>query len=314
MKIKFQERKLINGETKILPIQVGDGSIIKLFDKTPYPKKENDVVCPHFIELKWANGCNFNCAWCYLNGTFRFRPNGKKPYAKNIEKVKSHLLSFFEQVKKPYVLNSGEISDSLVFEGTEYAITKTIIPLFLQQDKHKLLILTKSVDINDLLKVPSDKIIVSYSINAEEVARRWEKAPSIEKRLKAISILQSAGFEIRLRIDPLVSIENWKDCYGRLIEEMINKYEINPSRITIGSLRGLQTTIQHSLDKSWVVYLKESTNWGKRIDFDSRFKMYSFIIEKLEGEGIRSIAFCKETIKMWNSLGKDYKKIECNCL
>jgi len=34
--------------------QVADGSIIKRFDKTPYPVKPTDVVCPHFLELKWA--------------------------------------------------------------------------------------------------------------------------------------------------------------------------------------------------------------------------------------------------------------------
>jgi spore photoproduct lyase len=67
----------------IFPIvKVKDGSIITLFDKTPIPKFSNDVVCPHFYELKWANGCNFNCVWYYLNGTFRFRPHGKKPYKK----------------------------------------------------------------------------------------------------------------------------------------------------------------------------------------------------------------------------------------
>jgi len=41
--------------------KIKSGSIVKLFDKTPAPKKQNDVYCPHFWELKYANGCKFDC-------------------------------------------------------------------------------------------------------------------------------------------------------------------------------------------------------------------------------------------------------------
>ena len=72
--------------TREFPVdKIKDGSIIKLFDRTPEPKNPTDVVCPHFYELKWANGCNFNCAWCYLNGTYRFLSRGKKPHLKDID-------------------------------------------------------------------------------------------------------------------------------------------------------------------------------------------------------------------------------------
>ena len=61
----------LTGRVEKRIVKVGDGSIIKLFDRTPVPTKKTDVVCPHFLELKWANGCPFSCAWCYLQGTFR---------------------------------------------------------------------------------------------------------------------------------------------------------------------------------------------------------------------------------------------------
>lgn len=56
----------LTGEVEKRVVRVGDRSIIKLFDRTPVPTRETDLVCPHFLELKWANGCPFNCAWCYL--------------------------------------------------------------------------------------------------------------------------------------------------------------------------------------------------------------------------------------------------------
>jgi len=71
-KISYKEYKTINGTKKTLVSRVNDGSIITRFDKTPLPQKPTDVICPHFLELKWAYGCPYDCAWCYLKGTFRF--------------------------------------------------------------------------------------------------------------------------------------------------------------------------------------------------------------------------------------------------
>ena len=74
--IKTEKYTLLDGKRKTLIQRVGDGSIIVRFDKTPRPTQKTDVVCPHFLELKWGNGCAFNCAWCYLQGTYRFLPDG----------------------------------------------------------------------------------------------------------------------------------------------------------------------------------------------------------------------------------------------
>ena len=97
---------------------VADSSIINRFDKTPLPTKSTDVICPHFIELKWAYGCPFDCAWCYLKGTFRFQPTKTKPVIKDCMKVESHTKRFLEEVITPEILNTGEIADSLMTEGT----------------------------------------------------------------------------------------------------------------------------------------------------------------------------------------------------
>ena len=317
IEVKFSPVKMLDGSVKIMPVKVGDGSIIKLFDKTPYPEKPTDVVCPHFLELKWANGCYFNCAWCYLQGTFRFRPMKKRPYLKDMNKTITHILVFFHKVKKPYILNSGELSDSLVFEANGAALSANIAPLFIQQNKHKLLIVTKSSFVKRLLDLPSSKnIIVSFSINAKNVAARWEKgAPSVEKRLEAARKLQEKGFELRLRIDPMVPVENWREHYKQLLIDIFENYNLLPNRITLGSLRGLQTTINNAWDKSWVKYLEEKSNWGKRIKLEKRLAMYSFVKNYIEKHyDYTNIALCKETIEVWNQLGMDYRKIRCNCI
>jgi len=98
LSIELKNGLSLNGEVKPSFSTVSDGSIITIFDKTPFPKNKEDVVCPHFVELKWANGCNFDCAWCYLNGTFRMRPMKKKPYLKDKCKVVDHIKENFQKV------------------------------------------------------------------------------------------------------------------------------------------------------------------------------------------------------------------------
>lgn len=314
LSIEFKNMMRLNGEVNPTFSNMADGSIITIFDKTPFPINKNDVVCPHFIELKWANGCNFDCAWCYLNGTFRFRSIGKKPYIKDSEKIINHVKNYLDQNELPSILNSGELSDSLVFENTKNALSKTILPLFKSQNKHKLLIVTKSNAIDDILSSNSQSItIISFSVNSFEVANRWEHgSPTPNERIDAAKKLYDNGYEIRMRIDPIVPIENWENEYSNLIDYMFER--VIPERITIGSLRGLQSTINNSKDKSWVKFLDDSSNWGKKISFNKRYVMYRYIIDYLNNVyDYYNIGLCKETVEMWDELCMNYKNIKCNC-
>jgi spore photoproduct lyase len=312
-KVKYKNYRMLNGKTLRLVDHVNDGSIITRFDKTPQPKSPSDVVCPHFLELKWAYGCPYDCSWCYLKGTFRFRPNGKEPVIKDYEKIGLHTGAFLEEVKIPEILNTGEIADSLMNENSDKPFSKFVIPLFESQKLHKVLFLTKSPNVKNLLEIePHNQVIVSFSLNAIPVSKRWEKAPPILKRIEAARNVYRAGYEVRVRVDPMVPIDDWKESYKGLIDLIFEN--LFPERITLGSLRGLQSTINGCSDRSWVKYLTESSNWGKKIDFDTRFNMYSEVIDYLKSKhNYKKIALCKETIKMWNSLKMNYRQIKCNC-
>jgi len=294
--------------------RVNDGSIITRFDKTHLPKGKTDVVCPHFVELKWAYGCPYDCAWCYLKGTFRFQPNGTSPVVKSYEKIERHTRKFLQEVGTPEILNAGEIADSLMHENVELPFSKFIIPIFETQELHKVLFLTKSSTIKNLLEIePHNQAIISFSLNAIDVAKRWEKAPSVLKRIKAAKRLFEVGYEVRIRIDPMVPIKNWQEQYLQLLDILFDNFI--PERITLGSLRGLQSTINGCTDKSWVKYMGESSSWGKKIDFKTRYAMYSAIINQLKNKySFNEMALCKETVEMWDALKMDYKKIRCNCI
>ncbi len=315
IKIHWKKYSMLNGSEKTLVEKVNDGSIIKRFDKTPLPKKATDVVCPHFLELKWAYGCPFDCSWCYLKGTFRFRPEGTRPAFKPIDKVKKHVETFLQKVETPELLNTGEIADSLMGENKNPPFSKFIIPLFESQNCHKVLFVTKSTKIDNLLELPSFKqVIISFSLNAFPVAKKWElKAPEVKERIKAASKLYQKGYTIRLRIDPMVPIKNWEKHYFELIDSIFEY--LYPERITLGSLRGLQSTINGAKDKSWTTFLQETSNWGKKISFTTRYEMYREIIDYLKNlYHYSAIALCKETKAMWERLKLNWENIRCNCV
>jgi len=314
-RIKISQFESLDGSVKKMVARVGDGSIITRFDKTPFPNKPTDVVCPHFLELKWAYGCPYDCAWCYLKGTFRFLPTRTQPRFKDRQKVEQHVLAFLNSPSEPEILNTGEIADSLMQENSSTSFVRFITPFFESQNHHKVLFVTKSDKIEHLLQQSThDQVIVSFSLNAEKVAERWEKlAPAVPQRIEAARRLTEARFTVRLRIDPLIPVPGWEEKYAKLLEDIFSSFI--PERITLGSLRGLQSTINGCSDKSWTDHLSERSNWGKKIAFQSRFDMYEAMIESLRTKyDFDRIALCKETIRMWDALDMDYTKVACNCI
>lgn len=316
LKIKYQKYKSLNGRVDTLVQKVNDGSIITRFDKTPLPKKLTSVICPHFLELKWAYGCPYDCAWCYLKGTFRFYSDKILPgfKVKDLNKIRLHVQSFLEEADEPEILNTGEIADSLMYENSILPFSKFIIPIFEKQKKHRVLFVTKSDRIKNLLEIkPHRQVIVSFSLNAIPVAYRWERrAPKVVDRVVAAKMLSKKNYEVRIRIDPMVPIDNWQRYYKELVDLIFSN--LIPERITIGSLRGLQSTLNGTKDNTWKKYLRESSSWGKKIDFTTRLSMYLDTMSYLEKKyDYRRIGLCKETKAMWQKLGMNYTEIKCNC-
>lgn len=308
--------KLLNGTEKELVKRVGDGSIITRFEKTPLPRKPSDVVCPHFLELKWATGCPYDCAWCYLKGTLRFLPHKTKPRIKDYNKIKDHVNRFLSfQNGVPEVLNAGELSDSLMWENNGQPFSLFIKSLFDVQQSHRILFLTKTTNIQNLLAVePSRQVICSFTLNADVVAHKWEKgAPTIAQRIEAAKKVSKHGYETRIRIDPIMPVLDWEKHYKRLIDRLFANFI--PERITLGTPRGLQSTINNTTDKSWLRYLTQKSGWGKRLDLNISFRIFKTLIGYLEEEyNYTDVALCKETKLNWEKLGINYRKIKCNCV
>jgi spore photoproduct lyase len=322
LKLKTKQYKQLDGTTKTQISEVGEG-ILRRFDKTDFPIEQTDVVCPHFMLLAWANGCPYNCAWCFLKGTFRFRgqhENGRVPQLyKERERIEKHLKTFLAAKNLPAeIINTGELSDSLMDEGSREKETfSEFIMHLVSGTQHKVMFLTKSINIQKFLENNWQKnAILAWSINAPEVSEIWEKyAPSPIERLEAAKKVYDAGYEVRLRIDPMVplaSYKGWQKIYEQLVDDIYLR--LRPTVITLGCLRGLTTTIIYAKDKTWVPYLTEKSNWGKKPPHKQRLEMYEAVISKIRGHdrNVR-IGICKETLAMYAALKLKPSEVRCNC-
>ena len=293
------------------PIPNIDGIVVH-FEKTPL-----DIVCPHFWELRWAFGCPFDCAYCYLQGTGR---GNKKPRYRPPTKVIKAINKAFRHkyfINHPSIFNSGELSDSLMNPTN----MKQIADLFETQSKHKLLLLTKSDRVEWLVRKTRKQTITSFSLNATEVWKRWEKrTPSPQQRIDAARKLADVGYEVRIRIDPIFPIDGWQRHYDDLVYSLFSKMPSDPDRITLGTPRGLAKTLIFAKDRSWETIAftdkPDRTGWGKKAPKAVRKEIYLFFYDKLHNLGFDKsrIAMCKETRSMWKELGVTPDSCKCNCI
>lgn len=323
MKVVYKKYRLLDGSEKKLLSRIGSGRVIRLFDKTPYPERDTDVVCCHFYNLACVYGCPYNCAWCYLKGTFRFiqRENGRIPIKFKKERDVTNAIDTLLNLDLPsMVLNTGELSDSLCAETGFPFYGKALSEFLMERFKgtqHQVLFLTKGTYVKNFLQNLWQKnAILSWSLNAFPVADRWELAPSVVGRIVSARKVAESGYEVRLRIDPMVAIKNFEYHYRRLVDDIF--HELTPSRITLGCLRGLTSTIAMAKDKSWVKYLSERSNWGRKPPIETRFALYANIIEHLiDNYDYHNVAVCKDTLAIWKMLkkkyGLDYRYMKCNC-
>lgn len=282
--------------------------IISLFSKTP-----PDIACGKFWELRWAYGCPLDCSYCYLRGTMK---GNMKPSLLRPEHILNALDEVFANIKQPSVFNTGELADSLMYP----TLMEMIVDRFELQDIHKVALLSKMGrrNIQFLLEKPRRQTICSWSINADVVAKRWEKAAASPKeRIDCAGMVSELGYDTRIRLDPIFPVYEWKEHYRKIIDYLFSK--LVPNRIILGTPRGLWKTIkcarEAGVDMSWSNYFGEDSSWGRKLQSDQRKLIYQFFYDELTARGYPTskISLCKETLSMWRDLGLDYKSLTCSC-
>lgn len=289
------------------------------------PGEDSQIVCFKFWQLVVAGGCPYRCAYCFLQTVpwFRFRPD--ELYGLVYTNVDDMVAEIREWLSDPIpkMMIVGELQDGLVFDSaykktSGKPLTHRIIPLFAAQKKHRLIFLTKSTQIQYALELPpTPQVVFSWSVNAEEISRRWERGtPLPSERFAAAETMKKAGWPIRFRLDPMVPYPDWKRGYAEAIRK-INA--LSPEMVTLGALRatsynGLKNAAKaNGRDESIFDYLteeKDPSGFKYRIPFATQVEMFRFAVNKLKAN-IKP-ALCKEDIALWKAVGMKFDG--CHCL
>ena len=138
-----------------------------------------------------------------------------------------------------------------------------------------------------------------------------------KERIKALKKAANKGYEIRCRIDPIITYSNqWQQEYEELIARLLDT--VSPKVITLGQPRFypmLLNLIKKRNPKAGKYFASNSglaAGKRKRASLDQRLKVYDQVINLINKYGNSKIALCKEDPEIFKEL--DLKQKVCNCV
>ncbi len=182
---------------------------------------ENHKVSDYLVPYT-SSGCTASCMYCYLVCNYN-----KCAYLRlfvNREQMLDKIIKTAEKSDKELTFEIGSNSD-LILENTITNNLVWTIENFKNSNKGKLTFPTKFDMVDDLLPLDhKGKIIARMSMNPEEIINRVEFGTSrLQGRIEAINKLKEAGYEVGILIAPVIFVDNWKELYLGLINELESK-------------------------------------------------------------------------------------------
>ena len=228
-----------------------------------------------------AQNCIFNCAYCYLQGMYA---SGNIVVYVNTEDFFQAVEEKLKKEKLIYLCLSYE-TDILGLEN----LLKYSLEWINFASLHKNLIIeirTKSAFFKSIAHIkPSDNVILAWSISPNLITREHEiLTPSFYTRLNNIKHAILNGWKVRICIDPILYVENWKNHYLDMISKIFT--EIKGSDIfdiTIGTFR---------MNKDYLKNAKKRRNsYLLNFPFKNKNGVYTYsteiqqeLIETIKGE------------------------------
>jgi spore photoproduct lyase len=248
--------------------------------------------------------CPMDCTYCilqlYLN----------QPWLTihvNTNDMWRQLDSYLKANDRSIRIGTGELGDSLALDSLT-GRSPGLIEYFRERPRVFFELKTKTVNIDHILNTPAaDNIIIAWSLNSFEAARKEEKrTPSVPARIQAAEQVIQKGYRVAFHFDPLILYPGWEDGYREVIELLMSR--IDPKKvawISLGSLRfppALKPVVQNRFPDSKIIYeeLVKGKDGKLRYFKPKRIKLYRKIISYF-GDRKKSLPlyFCMESEEIW---------------
>jgi DNA repair photolyase len=284
---------------------------------------EGGNACPNYWHFSPYGFCPYGCHYCYLAGTpgVWFSPTVK--IFLNLEEILAEVDRTALKLARPTAFYLGKLQDGLALEPLS-GYARTMIPLFARHPYARMVILTKSADVENLLDLDhAGRTILSWTVNAPEVTRSFERnTPDVMARIDAMRRCARAGYPVRAVVMPIVPVADWQEIYGRFMAALLESVPL--SRITLGSIcsypqaqrlmelkLGKENAVSSLLDRG-----PAKSNDGRlRFSRSTREEVYRYLVECIRRERPDlEIGLCLEDEAMFASLDLQETIGRCNCV
>ena len=177
----------------------------KSFYKTVEGNEGNKCKYPTRLDT-YGCGCEHDCSYCYAKSLLSFRKlwNPLEPEGVNIKDVEKVV----RKIPKGSIIRLGGMTDCFMPLEKKYHKTYETIKL-LNKYRVGYLIVTKSAIIADdeyidILDKELAHIQITVTTLDDDLCKTYEKASPPSERVKAILKLQELGYDVAIRLSPII--------------------------------------------------------------------------------------------------------------
>lgn len=186
-------------------------------------KGNEGELCNYTTRLDtYGCGCYHDCSYCYAKSLLSFRNlwNNNAPSVADINKINKVL----KKVPKGTILRLGGMTDCFQPCELKHKVTYNTIKLMNKYRIGYLIVTKSSIIANDEYIKILDKDLAHIQITVttldDKFCSTYEKASPPSERIKAILKLQNLGYDVSIRLSPI--IEEYMD-FDKLNNLRINK-------------------------------------------------------------------------------------------
>ena len=227
-KYKDVPKKIIDNHNNIEELRTKQNSefpklkqLLILGTRKTHKYVENHKVSDYLVPYT-SSGCTAMCLYCYLVCNYN-----KCSYLRlfvNREEMLDKIIKTANKSEKDLTFEIGSNSD-LVLENTITGNLEWTIEEFGKNNKGFITFPTKFAFVDPLLNLNhNNRTIIRMSVNPQEIISKVEFGTSkLNDRIEATNKLKKAGYKLGMLIAPVIMVDDWKDLYKNLIEELEQK-------------------------------------------------------------------------------------------
>ena len=184
-----------------------------------FVQKNPDFCTSHFdhnFYFSTSLNCSFDCEYCFLQGMYR---SAYFVLFVNTDDFKIDIQKTIKDCSGKAMFFSAYDNDGLALDAIT-GFSTDFVEWFAQFEDSLLEIRTKSANIAALKKLsPTKNTIIAFTLSPKEIQEQYEKkTATLDARVTAINELQSLGWKVAVRIEPLIYMPKWEGIYSQFFE------------------------------------------------------------------------------------------------